>query len=173
MREPRDRNQWPWRGWLWALILAALLSGCAGLGKYREPVRVSVSNIQIIEATVLEQLYAVTLRIQNANAYPFTVRGGSFDLEINGRDFGHGVTDNAVTVPPFGDAKVEVRMVSTLFGMLRLVQGFQERERESLDYRISGRLQLDEVYGGIGFSESGELSLPRGGGAAPGGTKPL
>ena len=74
--------------WLAAVLWVFVLSGCASLGKYSEPIRVSISDIQIIEMSLLEQLYAVTLRIQNSNEHPFTVRGGSFDLEINGSDFG-------------------------------------------------------------------------------------
>jgi LEA14-like dessication related protein len=155
------------RAWLWGSVLALLVlgGGCAGLGKYREPVRVTVSDIRVLETTMLEQLYAVTLRIQNPNEHPLAVRGGSFDLEINGRSFGSGVSDAAVTVPPFSDAKIEVRMVSTLFGMLRLIQSFQERERQSLEYDISGRLSVEQSFTGLSFRERGELSLPKG--AAP------
>ena len=152
-----------------SLLLAVLVSGCAGIGKYREAVRVSVSNIEIVEANLLEQLYAVTLRVQNPNEHALRIRGGSFDLEINGQAFGHGVTSSNVTVPGFGEAKVQVRMVSTLFSMLRLVQNFEARERESLSYQISGRLHLQDGLAGMRFEEAGELTLPRGDGRAPGG----
>jgi LEA14-like dessication related protein len=167
MRDPKVQKRPLYSVWF-PLLLATLLSACAGIGKYRDPVRVSVSDIQVIEATLLEQLYAVTLRVQNPNPDALALRGGSFDLEINGKDFGHGVSDAKVTVPAFGDAKVEVRMVSTLFGMLRLVQSFQERERESLSYEISGRLHLQGGIGGMHFEESGELTLPRAPDTAPG-----
>ncbi|MFM1892496.1 MAG: hypothetical protein RLZ44_1573 [Pseudomonadota bacterium] len=156
-------------GWLTVIGLVGLLAGCAGLGKYRDPVRVTVSDIRVLETTMLEQLYAVTLRIQNPNEQPLAVRGGSFDLEINGRDFGSGVSDAQVTVPAFGDAKVEVRMVSTLFGMLRVIQSFQERERESLEYDISGRLAVEHSFTGLSFRETGELTLPK---RAPSGAAP-
>ncbi len=149
------RRLWPWI----AVVLA--LSGCAGLGDYREGVRVTVSDMEILETTMMEQLYRVTLRIQNRNDRPLSVRGGSFDLEINGRDFGSGVTDTQVTIPPYADAKIEVRMVSTLFGMLRILRSLQAREAEVLDYSISGRLSIDEAFGGLSFREAGELSLPR------------
>lgn len=147
--------------WLACALLAALASGCATTAKYRDPVRVTVSDIQIVEATLLEQLYTVTLRVQNPNEHAMTVRGGSFDLRINGQDFGHGVSDSNVAVPAFGDAKVEVRMVSTLFGMLRLIRGFENREGEPLSYDISGRLHLEGVFGGLSFSEAGELAFPQ------------
>lgn len=149
--------------WMPALLVALMagLAGCAGLGPYREAVRVTVSDIRVLEAGMLEQLYGVTLRIQNPNADPLPVRGGSFQLAINGRDFASGVTADVVTVPPFGDAKINVRMVSTLFGMLRLFEGFQDRRETSLQYDISGRLALEGSYSGLSFHTSGELNLPR------------
>lgn len=137
-----------------------LLSACAGVESYRDPIRVTVSGIQVLESTLLEQLYLVTLRIQNHNEEPIAITGGSFDLEINGKDFGSGVTDQAVTVPAYADAKVDVRMVSTVFGMLRLVQSMRERTDRSLQYEISGRLSAKGTLGGLPFREAGEISLP-------------
>ena len=141
-------------------LLLLLLTACAGVDTYRDPIRVTVSGIQVLESTLLEQLYLVTLRIQNHNKEPLSIRGGSFDLEINGKDFGSGVTDQAVTVPGYSDAKVEVRMVSTVFGMLRLIQSMRERTDQSMQYEISGRLSAEGVLGGLPFREAGEISLP-------------
>lgn len=137
-----------------------LLSACAGVESYRDPIRVTVSEIRVLESTLLEQLYLVTLRIQNHNEEPIAISGGSFDLEINGKDFGSGVTDQAVTVPAYADAKIEVRMVSTVFGMLRLIQSMRERTDRSLQYEISGRLSAAGSLGGLPFREAGEISLP-------------
>lgn len=146
--------------------LALIVAGCAGLGGYGDSVRVTVSDIRVLDTTLLEQLYTVTLRIQNRSDRPIAIRGGSFDLAINDRDFGSGVTDQRLTVPAYADAQIEVRMVSTVFGMLRLFQGLQQDGRDTLDYQISGRFSLEDGLGGLGFRESGEISLPR---AAPGG----
>ena len=149
------------------LGLLLMVAGCAGLGGYRDGVRVTVSDIQVLDSTLLEQLYAVTLRIQNRSDRAIAIRGGSFDLEINGRAFGSGVTDQQVTVPPFADAQIEVRMVSTVFGMLRLIEGLQEGSGEAIDYDISGSFAVEGAFGGLGFHESGEIALPgtAGGGA--------
>ena len=152
----RVNNLWP----LLALLL--VLAGCAGLSKYREGIKVSVSDIEVLETTMMEQLYLVTLRIQNRNDQALTLIGGSFDLEINGREFGSGVSDARVTIPPFTDEKIQVRMVSTLFGMLRLVQSFRESTEKALEYEISGRLSIEDALGGVPFSESGRISLPEG-----------
>ncbi|MCW5587621.1 MAG: LEA type 2 family protein, partial [Chromatiales bacterium] len=144
------------------LLVALLLAGCAGLGTQRDSIRVTVSDIRVIEATLLEQVYQVTLRVQNRVADAIDIRGGSFDLAINGRDFGSGVTDQSVTVPGYADAKIEVRMVSTVFGMLRMVESLQSREGRTLDYAISGSFSTGSGFGGVRFHEAGEVTLPSG-----------
>jgi LEA14-like dessication related protein len=142
------------------LSLALTLSGCSTLGLAPDTLKVTVSNIEVVEATLLEQLYRVTLRIQNRSDQSVTLSGGSFDLNLNGREFGSGVTDQAVTIPPFSDAQIDVRMVSTVFGIVRLVQGMQTRQGEPLSYEISGRFSTGGLVP-LAFSESGEIDLPR------------
>jgi LEA14-like dessication related protein len=144
---------------LTVLVLLSL-AGCAGLVGHRDPVRVTVNAIEILESTMFEQLYRITLRVQNRTEQEITIRGGSFDLEINGRDFGSGVSDSVLRVPPYSDAKVDVRMVSTLFGMLRLFQGMASADDAALHYEISGRFVADGILGGVAFRESGEIALP-------------
>lgn len=141
-------------------MLLLVISGCAGLPRSHDAVRVTVSDIRVLESTLLEQLYEVTLRIQNRQDQDIVVRGGSFDLEINGKDFGSGVTDSQVTIAAYSDAKIDVRMVSTLFGMLRLINSLQDRNGEALAYEISGRFSVEGRFGGIGFHEAGEVALP-------------
>lgn len=143
------------------MLLVTTLLGCASLSKYPEVPRVTLSDIEVVETTLLEQVYLVTVRIQNPNEHPIELRGGSFELELNGNDFGSGVTDNQVSVPAYGDAKVQVQMVSTLFGMLRLIQSFQEKEIKSLKYDISGRLAIEGSFTGLSFKEEGDLKLPK------------
>ena len=145
------------------LLLVMVLGtaiGCVGPGYSHDPVRVTVSDIRVLEATLLEQLYQVTLRVQNREGRTLEIRGGSFDLAINGVDFGSGVTDQALTISAYSDAKLDVRMVSTAFGMLRLVQGLQSRTTgEPLRYEISGRLSVDGHLGSVSFSDGGEFSM--------------
>lgn len=139
--------------------LAYLLGGCSTLALSPDALKVTVSNIEVAEATLMEQLYRVTLRIQNRTDQSLTLTGGSFDLEINGREFGSGVTDESVTIPPFSDAQVDVRMVSTVFGIVRLIQGLQDRDGEPLAYEISGRFSTDALVP-LSFNQSGEFALP-------------
>ncbi len=153
----------------WVVILLLVLGGCAGLGPSHDAVRVTLSDIRVLDATLLEQVYLVTLRVQNRGERALVIQGGSFDLDINGRAFGSGVSDQRLTVPAFADGKIEVRMVSTVFGMLRLIQGMQERKGQQIDYAISGRFSTQGSLAGVRFQESGEIALPSSGEVPQGG----
>lgn len=146
---------------LLALCLALPLlaaGGCASLLPAGDHVRVTVSDIQVEEATLMEQLYRVRFRVQNRSDRPLSIRGGSFDLDLNGREFASGVSDAVVEVPAYADAQIEVRMVSTVFGFVRLFRGLQQESAQPLRYRVSGRLAGGGLAG-IRFEERGELDL--------------
>jgi LEA14-like dessication related protein len=152
------------------LLLVIWLGGCASLSSHPEPIRVTVSDLRVIEATMLEQLYGLTLRVQNPNDTPIEFEGMSFELAINGLEFGSGVSDSRVTVPAFGDAKVEVRLVSTLFRLFRHLRALQEESEGPLSYELSGRVSLADRFGRLRFREHGELDLRM---AEPRDEKPL
>lgn len=146
---------------LFSAVLLLSIAGCATLSGYEESVRVTVSEIEVLESTMFEQLYRVRLRVQNRNDQAITIRGGSFDLMVNDRDFGSGVSDSVLTVPAYADAQLEVRMVSTLFGMARLFRGLASAENTELTYEISGRFSADGFMGGVTFREAGEFTIPK------------
>jgi len=52
--------------------------------------------------------------------------------------------------------------VSTAFGMMRVILSMQERSGQPIEYEISGRFSVEGGFGGVSFSEAGEISLPGG-----------
>ena len=66
-------------------IALLTLAGCAGITYHAQPPQISLNNIQLVNAQLLEQEYALTLRIQNTNDFPFFIKGLSYQLEINGQ----------------------------------------------------------------------------------------
>jgi len=140
-----------------ALVLACGLAGCASLGAKREPLSVTVSDVRMGTAGVLEQQYYVKLRVQNPNDDPVEIKGVSFDLELNGKSFAKGLGGQAVTVPRFGSEQVEVEAVSGLGGILRQIGALNGGDG-SLKYRIKGRL-VTRASGTIPFDEKGDLRI--------------
>ena len=145
------------RRMLCALVVAIGLAGCASMGDRREPLSVTVSDVRIGMAGVLEQQYYVKLRVQNPNDGEVEIKGVSFELELNGKSFAKGVGGKAVTVPGFGSEQVEVEAVSGLGGILRQLGALGGGDGK-LRYRIKGRL-VTRGSGTIPFDEKGDLDL--------------
>jgi LEA14-like dessication related protein len=145
------------------VLLAVLVSGCAGLGAYRDPPRVSLVSIQPKEMGVLEQRYGLQLRILNPNDTALPVKGMQYSLEINDREFAYGVSRQPVTIPAYGEALLDVDVVSSLLSVLQQLQEANTGKQESLKYRLSGSLSLENHPGKLPFDYRGELNyLPAG-----------
>jgi len=150
------------------LLFALLATACASLGKYQEAPRVLLVNIQPMDMTLFEQRFAVQLRVMNPNADVLPVNGLSYALEINEREFAYGVSPQSIDIPAFGEALLDVEISSSLLSVVRQLQTMGETERKSLDYRLSGRINLANSLGSLPFDHAGKLNyLPTGRPAAP------
>lgn len=132
---------------------------CANMPGKVEPPSVTVSDVRMGTAGMLEQQYFVKLRIQNPNDSDLQVKGVSFDLELNDKPFAKGVSPKAVTVPRFSSEFVEVETVSGITSILRQLGAMSsDAGLESFRYRIKGKLATRNA-GSIPFDERGDLSL--------------
>jgi LEA14-like dessication related protein len=68
----------------------------------REPLRVNVAGLEPLAGEGLEMRFNVKLRIQNPNDTPLEFQGVSLQLDLNGKPFASGVSDEAGVVPRFG-----------------------------------------------------------------------
>ena len=142
---------------LWPLFLL-FLSGCATPGTRLEPPSVSLVNIAVKEARLLETVFEVELRVLNPNETALTVTGADCTLRINDRDFARGVAGVSTEVPAYGSAVVPVTLYSSIIGLVRSALN----ARETLAYELEGKLRLAGgflVPGTVPFSSEGRLDL--------------
>jgi LEA14-like dessication related protein len=141
------------------ILLATLFLGaCATMSPYRESPRVSLVSIQPQEMKLLEQRFALQLRILNPNDVAIPVEGLSYSIEINDREFAYGVSQQAVEIPAFGEALLDVAVVSNLLNVMQQLQAMSGETRNSLDYRLTGKLGLANSPVSLPFDYSGELT---------------
>lgn len=145
---------------VWTVLCALLwLSGCAGLTD-QEPLRVSVAGIVPMKGEGLEMRFNVKLRIQNPNDAPVEYSGVSLQLDLNGKSFASGVSDQRGVVPRFGETVIDVPLTVPAFAAVR--QAFAlagSAQSGSVPYVIRGRL-AGGIGGGARFVDEGKLSLP-------------
>jgi LEA14-like dessication related protein len=121
------------------LLALLALAACAQIGDTRSP-QVHVVDIRLLQSGLLEQRFRVDLRIGNPNDFDLPLDGLTFELDLNGRRFAEGFTDQAVTVPRLGEARVSVDASTTLLDMIE--QALLLGERSELSYRIEGVVYL-------------------------------
>lgn len=145
---------------MWVLVMLAFLFGCAGqLNERPEAPNVSLSNINIIEFGLLEQRYGLRLRIQNPNSFALPLAGMNYQLYINGEPFAHGVSNDRVTIPGFGENVVNVDVVSNLNQLSKQLVELGSSSRQALQYRLEGKVKLDNFVSSIPFNYEGEVKF--------------
>lgn len=140
------------------LLIALLAAACASLGSYPETPRVSLVSIQPKEMTLFEQRFAIQLRVLNPNAVAIPVRGLSYALEVNEREFAYGVSPQSLDIPAFGEALLDVEISSNLLSVVRQLQSMSGETRSSLDYRLAGKINLANRLRSLSFDYTGELN---------------
>lgn len=119
--------------------LALLLAGaCAGTGQ-RPKLDVSIADLGAAQIGVMEQTYTLKLRVQNPNPVDISADGLSFALELNGKPFARGVSNQSVTIPRLGEALVTVQAVSELSDVIQQMRGIESAASSGLRYRLTGR----------------------------------
>jgi len=136
-----------------------MLSACAGLMTDSDALRVNLSGLQVLEVRLLEQRFLADIRIQNRSRKPLDVEGFSFDLELNGKKFASGVSNQHATIEALSDAVLSVNLTGTLFGLIRQMQAFQNMDGKPFRYAFNGVLYTKNSPFGIAFSDKGEIDL--------------
>ncbi|CAE6752126.1 LEA type 2 family protein [Paraburkholderia haematera] len=167
-----------------AAILAVVtltLNGCAGLFG-GDPLRVNVAGIEPVDGQGLEMRFNVKLRVQNPNESAVNFDGVSLDLELNGKPFASGVSDQSGTVPRFGETVVNVPLTVPAFAAVRQAFAFAGAvqagavqagavqagavQSGQIPYILRGKL-AGGLTGTTRFVNQGTLSLPALGMASP------
>lgn len=142
-----------------ALAVACLgLAGCAGMPA-GDPLQVTVAGIEPMQGEGLELRMLVKLRVQNPNDAPVDFNGVYVKLDVLGKTFATGVSDEAGTVPRFGETVVAVPVTVSVIRMVRHTLGLLDGQPiEKVTYEMSGKLNRS-AFRAARFSASGEIDL--------------
>ena len=140
------------------LVVAAVVSGCAGLPSGMQAPSITVADLGIGNAGLFEQQFNLKLRVQNPNPDEFRIDGIAFELDINDQPFARAVGNQVLIVPRYGSAFLQVEAVSTLGGIVRQFGRLVAGDKPALKYRIKG--SLSHANGArLPFDERGEFDF--------------
>jgi LEA14-like dessication related protein len=139
-------------------VLAAvlILTGCTALSL--DPPSVTLVHLELIEASLFEQRFAVRLRVLNPNNREIAIAGLRFEVEVNNQPFARGVSNRPVTLPPLGEALLDVTAVTGLAGLIRQIDEAIRGGSGDMAYRIKGLLVTD-AHVSLPFDTGGKLDL--------------
>ncbi len=140
-------------------LLLLVLSGCASVVPQPDQFKVNISSMRMLESTLMEQRFQISLRVMNRGREAVSIDGMSFDIELNGKDFASGVSNKKVSIPAFSEGIVSVNVTSTIFGIIRQLHGMQQNKPKTFQYQISGSIYPTNSLLSIPFKEEGEIDL--------------
>jgi len=142
------------------LVAAALLlNACASLQR-RDPLQVIVAGIEPMQGQGLELRMLVKLRIQNPNDAAIDFNGVSLKLDVQGKTFATGVSDERGSVPRFGEAVVSVPVTASAMRMAHQAMGMLGgKDTGKIRYSLSGKLN-GPTFSAVQFQTEGEFELP-------------
>ncbi len=152
------------RAWTLLLIVGAMvLQGCAGL-QGRDPLKVTVAGIEPLQGQGMEMRMMVKLRVQNPNDTPVDYSGVAVDMEVQGKSFASGVSDETGSVPRFGETVISVPVTIAAFKMVQQAIGLIRGGANKIQYEMKGKLS-GSAFGTNHFSSQGEFDMPTEAGA--------
>jgi len=150
-----------WIAYALCLLTAfSSLAGCSGLFRTLEHPRINIANITAKEVKLFEQVFDLELRIQNPNDLSLEINGLAFELEVNGKRFATGVSNQKVTMNRFSSAVLHVEAITTLWVFLRQIAEYQQTRTPRVTYRIKGSIYSGSPSVKLPFDDSGEFNVP-------------
>jgi LEA14-like dessication related protein len=148
-------------------LLACGLCSCMTLSPNSDPLNVSIAGVEPLDGEGFELRLAVKVRIQNPNDAPVEYNGVALTLELNGKKFGTGVSDETGTVPRYGETVVTIPITVGPFTMARQALGFlNSGDIKAVDYAVHGKLE-GGLFGTTRFSDKGTFEMPTSSAAGP------
>ncbi|MEM7081476.1 MAG: LEA type 2 family protein [Pseudomonadota bacterium] len=147
---------------LFTLVLFGL-SACSGVNTLRQivdPPKVSLANVELLSAGLLEQRYRLSLRVQNPNGVAIPINGLDYAVNIGGAEFAKGVSASAFSLPAKGEDVVEIDVSTNLLESARHLYTLFKNGKDNVDYNLSGNINVDLPFiNSLPFSRSGVVDL--------------
>jgi len=146
------------------IVIASIFSllsliSCSTLPSKIERPTITLAGIEPLSMTLFEQTYRLKLRVQNPNDFDLPLEAMNYVIELNGSQFGRGVSHQSVTIPAYDSAIIETEVISNLFSLFKRLQDFSEQGNKGINYRLFGDIKLGRWGNNIPFDYDGKLNL--------------
>jgi len=142
------------------LILSFLLSACSTLRQDLEAPELTVSQVALIEAGLLQQDWEITLTAYNPNNKTLTVKQLNYELLIDDNRFARGSTNKTVVLKAHESGEFTTQVSTGLIDTIRQLRQLNITPGKPVPYRIKGSAKVGMVPLALPFDKKGEVPLP-------------
>jgi LEA14-like dessication related protein len=145
-----------------ATIVAMMgLAACASMPGH-DPLQVTVAGIEPLQGEGMEMRMLVKLRVQNPNDGQIDFNGVAVKLDVQGKTFASGVSDQVGSVPRFGEAVVSVPVTISMLQVARHAVGMMgAKPIGKISYSLNGKLSSSNFFSTQRFAATGDFELPK------------
>lgn len=139
------------------VLAAVLLAGCASM--MGDPPQVTLSNLEVVDATMFETTFKATVRITNVQPDPIRAEGMAIKLYLGEIKIGTGTSPEVLEVPGLGSATTALTIhVSNVAVLTRLKPIL---DTGVVDYAMKGKLYVSRRWGtsSLKLQGSGRIDL--------------
>ena len=143
------------------LVVATLLTGCAGMGAGYEKPSVTVQSFRPIAADDGSGLpeFEIVLHVINPNLEPLELAGVSYTISLDGNELIKGVGNQLPVIEGYGEGSFTLNASFNLMAGVRLFRTLMETETDGFDYRFDAKLDPGAYKRKIRISDSGSISF--------------
>lgn len=141
------------------LMAAALASTACSWLQHKDPPQVTLVGVDPSSGEGFESRMQLKLRVQNPNDAPIDYHGVYVELDVQGKSLGSGVSNQAGTVPAFGETMITVPVTISIWSMAGQAMGlFSGKSMDKVTYAMRGKLS-GGTSGTVQFKSQGEVNL--------------
>jgi len=108
----------------------------------------------------LAQRFELGFLLSNPNSEPFTVRGMSYSVYLEGHKLLSGVTNAIPEVGPYEEERFTIVASTSLLGSIRLFEDLFSQPRDQFEYRLEAKLELSSpVARKLSLEETGLIRI--------------
>ena len=142
-------------------MVAALLTGCAGMGSGYEVPTVSVQSFRPLASDNGGGLpaFEIRLHVTNPNLEPLELAGISYTISLDGQNLIKGVGNELPVIEGYGEGTFTVTAGFSVMAGIQLFRSLIDKDSDSFDYSFKAKLDPGAYKRKIRIADSGSISL--------------
>lgn len=145
------------------LLFSLLFQGCNTVlkGVLKEP-EVSIEELKLVKAGLINQTFAIGLTITNPNPVPLPVKSLSYAIHLAGDEFARGDTLEPFNIPAGGSETVNITVKFNLLRSTSHLLNIVKSGVQDVNYQVAGSIGIDlPLMGAIPINKVGSIKLIR------------